>query len=128
MIFSAIEFLVGVSAVTGGIRLITTNGMGLPLSWLINTPFDSYFWPGVILASVVGGTYLLASITMWQQTKYYLEMSCIAGFGLLIWIFTELYLLPEHNPLQIIYFGIGIATIVLAILLLREKLRLKDTL
>lgn len=111
----------GMSALLGGIRLLMTDGMGMPKTWLSNTPFDSYFWPGLILAGIVGGTYIMASITMWRCSKLYPELSGIAGFGLIIWIFTEVFLLPGRSLLQITYFGIGILTVVLDILILRNK-------
>ena len=44
-----------VSAVVGAVGLIGFGGMGLPLEWLDESPFATYFWPGVILGVVGGG-------------------------------------------------------------------------
>ena len=120
-----LEFIVGMSAVVGGFNLISNDGLGLPKNWLSNSPFDSYFWPGVILAVVVGGTYILASLSMWKNNKYHLELSSIAGFGLLIWIFTELYILPMSHWLQILYFGIGTLTIVSVLIILKKEVKIE---
>jgi len=120
-ILSIIECLVGISAVVGGYNLIATDGMHLPKVWLSHSIFSTYFWPGVILFTIVGGTYLVAAITMWRGSKYYRELSAVAGFGLMIWVFTELYLLPLKSFLQVLYFGIGLATVVVTILIFRNS-------
>ena len=111
------EFLLAVSAISGGYNLVARNGEGLPLSWLENTPFSSYVWPGIILMVIVGGSYLLAAKLMWKQSKWYLEASATAGFGLLIWLFTEIYLLKHSFWLQALYFVFGISTLVITLLL-----------
>ena len=50
-----------VTAVGGGIMLMT-GGIEPPSAWLQNSVFASYFIPGLILASLVGGSALLAAI------------------------------------------------------------------
>lgn len=118
-IFSALEFLIGISAVAGGIALITLNGLGMPVIWLDHSPFASYFWPGVILSLIVGGTYLLASILLWKKNKFTCEATATAGFGLLTWVFVELYIINEPHWLQIFYFGFGVLTLVVTLFLLK---------
>lgn len=120
-IVSVGEFLVGISAVLGGYKLITTNGMGMPMSLLNNSPFSSYIWPGVILLFVVGGSYLLSSLLLFRKSRYAYEASATAGFGLLIWIFTELYMMRNPHWLQVLYFGFGILTIIATLLFLKSE-------
>ena len=104
----AAELVVGITAILGGYGLIFNDGMGLPSAWLSGTPFSSYFWPGVILALVVGGTNISAAVLVLRNHRYSLEMSAVAAFGLLIWLFVEVYMLPHSSMLQIIYFSLGI--------------------
>jgi hypothetical protein len=113
--------LVGISAVAGGVGLITTGGLGMPLSVLSDTIFDSFFIPGLILAFIVGGTQLLAAVAIYRRKKYAVEVSAIAAFGLLIWLFTEAMILRERNMLQVLYFGLAILSLILAFLLDNAK-------
>lgn len=120
-IFSIYLFLIGISAVLGGYNLVVNNGDDIPLDWLANTPFDSYFWPGIILAFVVGGTHIVTALVTWMKYKFASESAAIAGLGLLIWIFTEIYMIEKTHWLQILYFGLGIFTLVITIIFLRFK-------
>lgn len=121
-----ILLMVGLSAVQGAYGLIFKNGLGMPLDFLQNTPFHSYFWPGMILGFIVGGTSLVAAFFMLRSYKYRFEACAVAGFGLLIWLFTELFLLPEHSFLTVIYFALAIAILVLTMLLFKKEVSSKQ--
>lgn len=118
--------LIGISAVWGGYGLITTNGLGMPVSWLSTSLFTSYFWPGIILLVLVGGTYLLSAFLLWKQSRLAMEGLATAGFGLLIWIFTEMYIMRQSYWLHVLYFGIGIVTLIGTMLLLKYGKRQGD--
>jgi len=120
-IFAAVLFLIGISAVAGGYGLIFMNGLGMPISRLETSPFTSYFWPGMILLFVVGGTHLLAAKLVWGGNRFMHEALATAGFGMLIWIFVEMYIVQERHFLQVMYFGIGMATLIITILLLKYE-------
>jgi hypothetical protein len=102
------------SALAGGVLLVVggftngSGGMGIPLSVLDGTPFDSFLWPGVILAVVVGGTQGLAVLLQLARDQWAPVAAAVAGFGLLIWMFAEVAMLPGFNVLQGIYFGTGV--------------------
>lgn len=114
-----LTFLVGISAVGGGYGLIFMDGLGMPVASLEGSPFDSYFWPGIILAFVVGGANLITSIAVFIKHKYSAESAAIAGFGLIIWVFTQMYIIRQSSFLQVIYLALGILTLVLTFLILR---------
>lgn len=114
-------FFLGITAVIGGIELIRTNGMGMPQEWLSTTPFSSFLIPGLVLSLIIGGTSLLAILLLIRHHKYGLEASAIAGFGIQIWIFTQIYMVRHASFLQILYFATGILILIFTILLLREK-------
>lgn len=107
------------SALAGGILLIIggvttgSGGMGIPLSVLDGTPFDSFLWPGVILAVVVGGTQALAVILQLMRAEWAPFAAAVAGFALVIWMFVEVALLPGIGYLQLVYFGAGILQLAL---------------
>lgn len=81
--------------------------------------FSSYIGPGLILALVVGGTHIAAGTLLWRQARFAMEATAVAGFGLLIWVFTELYIIRVGHWLQILYFGFAIATLLITMLLLK---------
>lgn len=120
-ILSVYLLLIGLSAVGGGINLLLNNGGGLPVELLANTPFTNYFWPGIILLIVVGGTHFLAALSLWIKHTYTQEITAVAGFGLLIWIFTQVCMIGGTHWLQVLYFGLGLLTVVISLVLLRCK-------
>lgn len=106
------------SAISGGIGLAWNNAIGLPESFLTGTPFKSYFWPGVILGLVVGGTQLLALAALLGKSKLGLFWAAVAGFGMQIWIFGEIYATQMVSWLQIVYFATGTLELILVLGLL----------
>lgn len=111
-----ISIFVALCAIGGGVGLVFANGLGMPISWLSYSPFSSYTVPGLILLFVVGGTYLLSVIWQWKGRYSASLVSAVSGFGLLIWIFTELYIIRQPHLLQAIFFGIAVVTLVLVFL------------
>lgn len=112
--------LVALAAWSGGIGLIVTNGLGMPADWLQGTWFgSSYIGPGLILAVIVGGSFTLALVAYLRNSVWAPEVSATAGFGLLIWILVELYLIPERSWLQVAMFGAGVLTLILTMFQLR---------
>jgi hypothetical protein len=95
------------SALIGAVLAIAANGAGVPLEYLKNSPFSSYFVPGLILGVVVGGTQLAAAIALLAKRGIALLLSAIAGFGMLIWIFAELAMIQQFSWPQAAYFILG---------------------
>lgn len=105
------------SAIAGGYGLISGGivTMGLPLSLLDGSPFSNYFWPGVILLVVVGGTQALAIVAQFRRAALYAGLHAVAGFGMIIWIFVELVYI-DFSVLHAIYFGAGLLQCILVML------------
>lgn len=113
---------VGLTAVAGGLALLiaaltSTNGGGVTpdRSYLGGSPFTSYVVPGLVLAVIVGGTHILASILTGRGSQAGPFAAAVAGFGLLIWIFVQMMFIP-FSPLQAIYFLAGLAELGLVLL------------
>jgi hypothetical protein len=121
-VLSILQLLVGLSAIISGYGIVMGHGLGMPLNWLDGSPFHSYLIPGLVLFFIVGGSYVLSSVTTWMSHQYAPQMASIAGFGIMIWIFTEMYIVRQSHWLQILYFSIGIATIVSVLIYLRYYL------
>jgi hypothetical protein len=106
------------SALLGAVLAIAANGAGVPLEYLKNSPFSSYFVPGLILGVVVGGTQLAAAIALLAKRGIALLLSAVAGFGMLIWIFVELAMIQHYSWLQGAYFILGGLELILVFALL----------
>ncbi|QGU08764.1 hypothetical protein COCCU_14370 (plasmid) [Corynebacterium occultum] len=106
-----------VSAFCGAVLGIVFNGAGVPLEHLAGTPFSSFVVPGLILGVVVGGTQLAAGVALLTRSPRAPLMVAVAGFGMMIWIYTELALIG-YSWLQSIYFGLGIVELILVLALL----------
>lgn len=108
----ALAIFQAVSAFAGGIGLMATAGLGTPQSALDDGPFRSFVWPGVILVGVVGGSQALAAGLLLARRESALLWSAVAGFGMLVWIFTETGMIRGMLWLQALYFSTGIAQLV----------------
>jgi hypothetical protein len=106
------------SALVGAVLAIAANSAGVPLDYLKNSPFSSYFVPGLILGVVVGGTQLAAAIALLAKRGIALLLSAVAGFGMLIWIFVELAMIHQFSWLQAAYFILGGLELILVLALL----------
>lgn len=111
-------YLIGLSAIAGGGVLIA-NGAGMPLSNLAGSVFSGYVWPGVVLVLVVGGSHLTAATLLLRGHVYDMESAAVAGFGLLIWIFTEVCIVGYHGWLQSVYFIFAVCTLITTMVLLK---------
>ena len=117
-----IHFLVGVTAAVGGVALIVTDGLGMYRS-AVQPLFYSFLIPGLILTFIVGGSNLVAAILNILRHKYQIQSSAKAGFVLIIWLFFEIYITNLPHTLQIIYFGLGIAVLVINMYRLKELIK-----
>jgi hypothetical protein len=102
----AVTLFSAASAVGGGLGMIVTDGLGMPRSLLADGPFPTYFWPGVILLVVVGGTQTLALVLLLRKREQtQLLATAVAGFAMVIWITVEIGLINEFSWPQAIYLG-----------------------
>ena len=102
-----------ISAFGGGVLGVFANGAGVPLTYLANSPFESYLVPGMILGIVIGGTQLSAGLALLRKHRSGYVLAVVAGFGMLIWIFVELAVIGEYSWLQTVYFAVGIIELLL---------------
>jgi hypothetical protein len=112
----ALELVTGAAALAGGVLLAAVPDGSLlraDPAVLAGTPFSNWRVPGMMLAGLVGGGYLLAG--WWQRGGRWhaRELSIFAGAGLIAFEAAELAWLG-FQPLEAICAGIGVAVIVLA--------------
>jgi hypothetical protein len=76
----------------------------VPLEHLAGTWFPSFVGLGLILGIVVGGTHAAAAFALVTQRPRALLVAAVAGFAMLIWIFTEVAIIG-YSWLQSLYSG-----------------------
>jgi hypothetical protein len=106
------------SAVGGGIGMVTADGLSMPKSLLADTPVSTFLLPGLILGVVVGGTQTLAAVLLLRRSPSALLWSAVAGFGMVIWIVVEIGLLHVLMWAQLTYVVSGLLQLVLVVALL----------
>jgi hypothetical protein len=118
----ALELFTFITAIFGGLGLVLSNGAALllPLSMLDGSPFRSYLVPGLLLIFLIGGTQLAAALVLLRNRHYWSELTVLAGLALIIWLFMQLYWLRTTSILQIFYFLIALAELVLTFLYYRR--------
>ena len=107
-----------VSAVGGSIAMLFTNGLGMPTSFLANSPFTSFFLPALILLVVIGGTQALAAGLLLGYRESSLLWTAFAGFAMIIWILAETVIIQGFSWLQALYFTTGMVELALVLALL----------
>jgi hypothetical protein len=107
-----------ISSFAGAVLAFNAEGVGVPLDLLARTPLDSFALPGLVLGVIVGGSQSTAAITLLTRRPSALLWGAIAGFGMLIWIFTEMAIIESYSWLQALYFGLGVLELILVLALL----------
>ena len=120
-ILTILLLFTGFISIISGVWMIVTNGMGMPVSWLDDTAFTSYLIPGLILSIVIAGVTILAGILLIIRRKGAIEASAASGFCLLIWLFTEMYILTTMGShfLHAIIFTEALVILIATMILLR---------
>jgi hypothetical protein len=61
----------------------------VPKEWLEGSPFDDYFFPGLVLFVVVGGSFLAAAIAVFAELRIARNAALAAGAIVLGWLVVE---------------------------------------
>ena len=96
------------------------NVMPFPEVWLQGTPFHSYFFPGLILCLIVGGSQFAAAFLLLWRPSGAKAASLIAGLILTGWMVGELTLLGFQAPIQVFFVTVGLLEIGLSFARLRR--------
>jgi hypothetical protein len=124
-IFAGILILLhGIIAAICGIVLmhdVSGSEIGLQLSLLEHSPFVNYFYPGLILYTILGLGSFFTGICTLLKVRYYPWILVIIGNGIIIWIITQMIMIRLQFNLQYVIAAIGITSLVLGVLLNKKE-------
>ncbi|MDF2438993.1 MAG: hypothetical protein K0Q95_3369 [Bacteroidota bacterium] len=93
----------------------------VPVEWLEGSPFKSYFIPSLFLFAVIGGTCLLASISMFRNSKNARRLSFICAGLLFGWIAVQVAIIGYVSWMQPAIFISAIAITTIAFQLPKKQ-------
>jgi hypothetical protein len=114
---TGLELFTGATALIGGVLLtIEPDGslLGADPAALTGSPFPDYRLPGVLLATLVGGGFLVTGWWQGRGGRGGLELSVLAGVGLVAFEAAEVAWLG-FQPLEAVFAAVGATVAVLAL-------------
>ena len=110
------ELVTGAAGLAGGVLLAAAPDGSLlraDLAVLAGTAFSDWRIPGVLLAGLVGGGFLLAGWWQWRGRRHARELSMAAGAGLVCFEAAELAWIG-FQPLEAVFAAVGVIVVGLA--------------
>lgn len=104
----------GALSAFGGGSYGMAGARDVPLSLLEGSPFESFFWPSVILFFVVGGSMAAAAALVLATLPSARIAATAAGVILTGWILVQVAIIGALSWLQPAFAAVGVALIVLA--------------
>ena len=108
----ALDIVLGAAAVAGGAYAMA--GGRISRKWLRATSFRSFFWPGLVLLVVCGGSLLAAAALLTADAHYGRLVSVEAGVVLVGWAGAMFSALGYRHWSQLLPAALGIAVVVLS--------------
>ena len=120
-------FLLAFWAILGGYALIvdpTGASLQLPLTYLVDSPFDTYRMPGIILLLANGISSIVIAISVIRRIKNYPFFIMVQGTVLLLWLTIQLIInIDFYAPhLHISCYVIGILLLAFGVMLKDDKI------
>ena len=117
------HFFVGIGAVFGGGAAILSplSPLGVPLDILENSPFENFLMPGLILFLIIGIGSLVSGLTAVSKSDYQGYYSSVSSWALMIWIVVQCLMIRAVAFPHVLFFLIGLAGAVLALIILYDK-------
>lgn len=110
--------LVAFNAFAGG-YFGMAGARNIPVEWLKNSPFRSYFIPSLILFMVVGGSSLFAAISVFTRHRFWRKAALLCGAIILIWLALQIAIIGYVSWMQP-------ATAIAAVLIIFLSFLLRD--
>lgn len=118
-ILVALFLLIGLAAVAGGVGVMRDK-LPFPIQWLSGSQFRGYFWPGLILCVVVGGSQFLAAYLLVSRRSFAKAAAVVAACVLLGWLAGELHVIGFQAPIQVFFASLAAIELALSLLTVRR--------
>ncbi|AHV95296.1 hypothetical protein PSAB_01800 [Paenibacillus sabinae T27] len=121
-----LQAFLGLGAIAGGVMLIidpSGSMMGMPADIVLKrSPFSDYLFPGIILLAVFGLFPFLVlygmvkkprwawadTLTPFKELHSSWALSLYVGFGQIIWIMVETYIMNSVSLVHVFYMSLGL--------------------
>lgn len=105
----------------GGGYYAMAGAEGVPVEWLEGSPFSTYFIPGLLLFTVVGGMFLFASIAVLFRFRLAVLISYASAVTVIIWLTVQMIIIGYVSWMQPVTAATAIIIVVLTYFLYRKK-------
>lgn len=122
-VLGIVQCFVALFAIPGGLSMIiepSGKDLGIPLEVLSDSPFQSFFIPGLVLFIGNGILQLIAAMFSFRRHKMTPLWGILMGFFLLIWICIQMYFIGFVHFLQPLFLIVAMGEIVLSILIFNK--------
>jgi hypothetical protein len=105
-----LQAFIGLGAVGGGFALVkdpSGGALGIPLDWLVGSPFSDYLIPGIFLLTVNGIGSLMGAVLSFTRRQVAKEVAIALGIILVAWIVIQIFIIRSFHWLHLLYFLLG---------------------
>jgi hypothetical protein len=113
-----LQAFLAVSAMPSGLMLMwAPDGhlIQLPLAVLTNAPFTDFFWPGVLLFTVLGMGHAVGLVLTWQRAPLSDGAALVLGSGTVIWIVVQVIMTEPLFWIQGLIGSLGLVEVLAAV-------------
>ena len=100
------------------------ESMGFNVEMLKTTPFNDFFYPGLILFVVIGVLSVAAGVLVFFEAKNYPRVLLMHTIAILAWLTAEVYFGLYEPKLHLPFYGIVLILLIIGVLM---KLKKKTT-
>ena len=84
----------------GGGYYAMAGAAGVPVEWLAGSPFQDYYFPGLFLFVIVGGSALFAGILVFARHRIARKATIACGMVILSWLLVQLLIIGYVSWMQ----------------------------
>jgi hypothetical protein len=115
---AALLVLNAIGALPAGAMLMADPSgrlLGMRVHLLETSPFNDFFWPGLVLFLSNGVLSLVALAGLWARNRHAMRLVLLQGMVLIGWIVVQMLMLRTINPLQLTMLAIGGGLVIISV-------------
>ncbi|MDG5789787.1 hypothetical protein QA612_20215 [Evansella sp. AB-P1] len=123
MRLGSLQVFIGIGAIPAGVMFIidpSGEALGMSVTMIETSPFQSYLLPGFILLLIHGIGSLTGGVLSFSKSRVAAYIGIALGITLIIWIIAQVYWMGLSSWLQLLMFLFGTVEILLAKALLKK--------